>query len=277
MRITVLIENTAPEHSGLQAEHGLSFLIRTGGHLLLLDAGETGAFWDNAVALGEDLGTVELAAISHGHHDHANGFVRFFQGNASAPVYLRASAWGNFVAPRGGELRYIGMAAALRKYAGRFRTAEGICSLLSGVWLTPPPEEGRGADTSLWERDGAGALGPDRFAHEQAMVLDEGKGLVILSPCSHCGIDRIAAAVCAAFPGRPLLGVLGGFHMRAGAVGGLNRPEEEVRRVARQLARLGAGRIWTGHCTGNAARAILQEELGERLQPPLTTGLSIEL
>ena len=54
-------------------------------------------------------------------------------------------------------------------------------------------------------------------------------------------------------------------------------PYALVRRVARQLARLGAGRIWTGHCTGNAARAILQEELGERLQPPLTTGLSIEL
>ena len=142
MRITVLIENTAPEHSGLQAEHGLSFLIRTGGHLLLLDAGETGAFWDNAVALGEDLGTVELAAISHGHHDHANGFVRFFQGNASAPVYLRASAWGNFVAPRGGELRYIGMAAALRKYAGRFRTAKG--DLLPAVRRVADAAAGRG-------------------------------------------------------------------------------------------------------------------------------------
>ena len=278
MRITVLIENSAPGDACLTAEHGLSFLIRTGGHCLLLDAGETGAFWDNAAALGEDLGEVELAALSHGHHDHANGLRRFLAENPTAPVYLRASAWGEYFAPLPeGGYRWIGMAPELQAYAGRFRAAEGLCALLPGVWLTPPPGEGRAPSAALLERDASGALRPDPFLHEQAMVLDEGKGLVLLSPCSHRGIDHIAAAVCAAFPGRPLLGVLGGFHMRAGGdSGGLNCPEAEVRRVARRLVELGTERIWTGHCTGDEAWAILREELGQRLQP-LTTGLTIEI
>ena len=276
MRITVLIENSVPGDSCLTAEHGLSFLVRTGGHCLLLDAGETGAFWDNAAALGEDLKEVELAALSHGHHDHANGLQRFLRENQKALVYLRAPAWGDYVAPGEGEPHYIGMAPALREYAGRFRNAEGVCALLPGVWLMPPPGEGRAPDASLLVRDDSGALRPDPFVHEQAMVLDEGKGLVLLSPCSHRGIDHIAAAACAAFLERPLLGVLGGFHIRAGAAGGLNCPEEEVRRTARRLAELGAERVWTGHCTGDEAWAILKDELGERLQP-LTTGLAIEL
>ena len=50
MRITVLIENSAPE--GLVAEHGLSFYLEYRGGRYLLDAGESGAFLLNAQRLG---------------------------------------------------------------------------------------------------------------------------------------------------------------------------------------------------------------------------------
>ena len=47
MKVTVLIENTALRDD-LAAEHGLSLLIETGAHTILFDAGQTGAFADNA-------------------------------------------------------------------------------------------------------------------------------------------------------------------------------------------------------------------------------------
>ena len=46
VRVTVLMENTAPE--GLLCEHGLSLMIEHGGRSILLDAGSSAALLDNA-------------------------------------------------------------------------------------------------------------------------------------------------------------------------------------------------------------------------------------
>ena len=65
MRIITLIENT-PGAPGCAHEHGLSLYIETACHTLLLDTGATGAFADNAAALGLDLGRVDTVVLSHG-------------------------------------------------------------------------------------------------------------------------------------------------------------------------------------------------------------------
>jgi hypothetical protein len=53
MTITCLMENTAARE-GIACEHGLSLYIETGCHKILFDAGQSGAFADNAEALGID-------------------------------------------------------------------------------------------------------------------------------------------------------------------------------------------------------------------------------
>ena len=73
MKVTVLVENTAPQDSGLTPEHGLSLYIQYREHNILLDAGCSQAFAQNAKALGVDLKQVDLAVLSHGHFDHADG------------------------------------------------------------------------------------------------------------------------------------------------------------------------------------------------------------
>ena len=76
MDITVLIENLGPD--SLACEHGLSLHIQYRGRSILLDMGSSGAFADNARKLGIDLAGVELAVLSHGHYDHADGMRAFF-------------------------------------------------------------------------------------------------------------------------------------------------------------------------------------------------------
>ena len=93
MKITVLTENTACRES-LACEHGLSLYIETGCHKILFDAGQSGAFADNAEALGIDLSAVDFAVLSHGHYDHGNGLVRFLEINGTAPIYLRRDTFG---------------------------------------------------------------------------------------------------------------------------------------------------------------------------------------
>ena len=62
MKISVLIENTAPE--GLTAEWGLSLHIAHDGKNYLLDAGSTDVFAENARLLGIDLKNVDAAVLS---------------------------------------------------------------------------------------------------------------------------------------------------------------------------------------------------------------------
>ena len=109
MKFVVLMENTAPEGSCLGAEAGLSLYIEHRGHKLLLDAGSSGKFADNAAALGIDLSQVELAVLSHGHYDHSDGLRRFFAANQRAKVYARTGAGGPYFSTSQGSPRFIGV------------------------------------------------------------------------------------------------------------------------------------------------------------------------
>ena len=109
MRIVTLIENTSCQAS-LCCEHGLSLYIETGKHRILFDAGQTGAFADNAEKLGIDLRTVDLAVLSHGHYDHGGGLKRFLEINHTAPVYLSRNAFGAYY---NGTQKYIGLDSAI--------------------------------------------------------------------------------------------------------------------------------------------------------------------
>lgn len=88
MQIKILTDNNTKDT--LQAEWGLSLLIEYEGHLLLLDAGATGIFADNARQLGIPIEKIELAVLSHAHYDHADGMERFFRENKNAKCYIRS-------------------------------------------------------------------------------------------------------------------------------------------------------------------------------------------
>lgn len=77
MRIAVLVDNNTAD--ALQAEWGLSLYIEYEGHTILLDAGTTGIFADNAKALGTPVENIELAVLSHAHYDHGDGLERFLK------------------------------------------------------------------------------------------------------------------------------------------------------------------------------------------------------
>lgn len=51
-------------------------------------------------------------------------------------------------------------------------------------------------------------------------------------------------------------------------------PRTMSAQVAAALLELGVEHLWTGHCTGPAAFALLKEELGDRVEP-LTGGMRL--
>ena len=272
MRISILTDNI--EYRDFQAEWGLSILIEHEGYRILLDTGETGLFAENAAKMGLDLAEVDCSVLSHAHSDHANGFDVFFALNQKAPLYVRAGAAENCYKPaqedaekaEGTEvtdgMEYIGIRkGCLETYRGRIRFAEGELELMPGVWLLPhttPGLEKIGQRAALYVKIGAQYL-PDSFRHEQSLVFDTPKGLIIFNSCAHAGADNIIREVSARFPGRKLYAMIGGFHLFV-------MTDEEVRAFAERLRDTGIEHVITGHCTGSAAMPILKEVLGERAE-----------
>ena len=266
MKITVLMENTALEGCGLTPEHGLSLYIEYRGRKLLLDAGASEKFADNAQALGVDLAAVELAVLSHGHNDHAGGLGQFFRLNRQAPVYICAGAAGPVYAEHPDGRRFIGIDREVwTQFQSRFTEVEGTSPLTEGVWLVPdtlrdPAFTGRA--TNLLYQRGEGDFIPDDFRHEQSLVLEEERGLVVFNSCSHTGIVNIVRGVLEQFPGKKVFAVVGGLHMFGRDHTGLNCTPEYVYQVADTLKKLGVEEIYTGHCTGEMALSLLRERFG---------------
>ena len=91
MKVISLAENTCRSDS-FETEHGLSLYIEARGKRILFDAGQSRLFSENALRLGVDLSTIDLAVLSHGHYDHGGGLEKFLEINRTAPVYLKNTA-----------------------------------------------------------------------------------------------------------------------------------------------------------------------------------------
>lgn len=276
MKMTALVENKSDGTLG--CEHGLSVYIEFNGRRLLLDTGTTGLYAHNAGKLGIDLSLVDTAILSHAHYDHSGGYEEFFAVNTKAAVYLQASCRENCYKISGLEHRYIGIPQGLlEKYPDRFCYVSGDLDLGDGIHLVAhhtPDLDQRGAWAGMC-RLADGQWVTDDFSHEQSLVLDTPKGLVIFNSCCHAGADVIIREVEARFPGRPVHAIVGGFHLKDV----MNRGDDgavQVRDLGNQLKAMAMPHIYTGHCTGSRAFAILKEVLGDRAHY-FMTGDCVEL
>ncbi len=192
LEMIVLIDNLA--ELPLASEWGLSILIRADDRTILLDTGASGLFAQNADALGIDLSKVNTGVLSHAHYDHADGMDTFFSLNHSAPFLVREGSCENCFGIKEGNLTYIGIQhGILEKYDAHILYVSGVYKISNGIWLVPH----RKADYSavalrndLYTVDQEESL-PDDFVHEQSLVIETGRGLVVFNSCSHTGMLNI--------------------------------------------------------------------------------------
>ncbi len=260
MRIVALIENTTSRED-LHYEHGLSLYIEACGRKILFDAGESGAFADNAKILGVDLSLVDVAVISHAHSDHCGGFIRFLECNDTAPIYARPEIKGSYHNAQG---YCIGIDPGLR-YCKRLCLTENVERICNGLTLFSgndmqqiAPLDSAGLSVCV-----NGILEPDTFLHEQYLLIEENGKRVLISGCSHKGILNIVNHF------HPDV-LIGGFHyMKVD-------PNDPMLEVAAQKLLAYPCMYYTGHCTGGEQFEKMKKIMADRLQY-LSTGTEIRI
>ena len=276
MKLTTLVENVGT--GACTGAHGLSNYIEWAGGVLLFDAGPDGDLLErNAAALGKDLAAVDAAVLSHAHYDHGGGLRRFLQLNRRAPLYIRPEARYDHGNLKDDVWVDVGLESAFfTDFSDRIRWSGSVEKLGENAFLFAGVKGSRllsSAGFTLREkRDGE--ICPDRFEHEQSLVLTEGERTVLFAGCSHKGIVNVLER-CEELLGRSPDVVVGGFHLTAPSEG-RDEPEELIRAVGAELLKRSHTRYITGHCTGHGPYAILKEMLGDKLDY-MSAGTTFEL
>jgi 7,8-dihydropterin-6-yl-methyl-4-(beta-D-ribofuranosyl)aminobenzene 5'-phosphate synthase len=269
------------------AAHGLSCLLtlRAGGktHSVLFDTGpEDRTFEQNVSRLGVDLAPLEAIVLSHGHWDHSGAMVRALQlardrnGGRDVlccthPDMFRSRA---LKLPDGSlrPMEDVPSVADLEANGGKVastreaQTIAGDTVFVSGEIPRTndfetglPGQHRRTADGKGWELDEL--LIDERFI----AVNVRGKGLVVLTACSHAGVVNVMTHARDCFPGVKLHTVLGGLH--------LSGPNERIiPQTVKALQDFELEVIAAGHCTGWRAMSALNNAFGDKKLVPLAVG-----
>jgi 7,8-dihydropterin-6-yl-methyl-4-(beta-D-ribofuranosyl)aminobenzene 5'-phosphate synthase len=269
------------------AAHGLSCLLtlKTAGrtHSVLFDTGpEDRVFEQNVSRLGLDLGSVEAMVLSHGHWDHAGAMLRALQlmldrnGGRKIGCYMHPDMFRSraLKLPDGSfrPMEDVPSIADLEAQGGNVVSTREPQSIAGGTVFVSgeiprrtafetglPGQHRRTADGNGWEPDEL--LIDERFV----AVNVRGKGLVVLTACSHAGVINVLENARESFPGVKLHCVLGGLHLS-----GIN--ERVIPQTVEALKGFDLEVVAAGHCTGWRAMAALADAFGDKKLTPLAVG-----
>lgn len=278
--MTIVVENSASlNNDTVWAQHGLSIFLELcigpENMRLLWDTGASSeVMLHNADALNIDLHSLDMICLSHGHYDHTGGLMGVLQRMKGRAIVL---AHPDIFAPKlkaRPTLKFIGLpfTRAEAEVAGAiFLEARGPVAIAPGLTTTGevPRIESFEKVEGFWTvKDGQYCL--DIIPDDQSLAVNiSGKGLAVITGCSHSGIINTIRQAQKITGVEKLYAVIGGFHL-------MGADEGRIDATAKALKELDPAIVRPGHCTGQKAVCRLQEVLGERCRP-LAVGDSIQL
>ncbi len=286
-RVRYTFPDRLPRYN-LAAEWGLAMHAQSfaGGEErnVLVDFGYTPEVLNNNMAMiGVDPATFDAMVLSHGHYDHFGGMVGFLQKHgaglkANIPFYcggedtfcLRRNPGGNFGALDREAILDSGltlmMASEPALVADHAFTTGRIGQVSFETPLQPTKEivgifDGFGCfPDEMPAAKNTGDYIADDFDHEIATVYNvKGRGLVVLTSCSHRGVINTVRAAMSAAGTDKVLAVIGGFHI----VPPLD--DAYIRQAIAEFKDIDPAYIIVGHCTGDRFYDLARAELGDKV------------
>lgn len=253
----------------LRAEHGYSLSVtvhRNGSSdKILYDAGLTkDSTVHNLDVLGLNPKDYLAVVLSHGHADHHGGLEGLFgRVRGSMPLVIHPDAWRQrkVVFPTGVEIRMPPPSHNdLDREGWQIVEEQGPSMLLGGSVLVTgqidrvtdfekgfplqhtQTETGWEPDTWIWD--------------DQAIAINvRGKGLVVLSSCSHSGVINVLRHVRKVTGIDQIHGFIGGLHLTGGLF------ESIMPQTVQELVALSPELVVPGHCTGWKATHAVSKAL----------------
>ena len=270
------IRKDSPPGRTLVSEFGLAMHVETRRgtqtRSTLVDFGFTpDALINNTELLGIDPSVLDALVLSHGHYDHFGGLVGFLQKHKSRlkpklPLYVGGEdcfcsrQWtgppvrGDFGVLDREALKEANLLVTYAEGASLvaehgFTTGQiGLRSfekLLSPTAMKIGVEGGVGCYAErLPENERTQTVVPDQFRHELAIGFNlKGKGLVVLTSCSHRGVVNAVRQAQAASGIEKVHALIGGFHLAP-------YQDDYVQQTVAALKEINIDYVIPLHCTG---------------------------
>jgi len=280
-----------PPGRTLNSEFGLSMHAESsrGGETrnLLMDFGFTPeALNNNMSLLAIDPKKLDALVLSHGHYDHFGGLVGFLKQNrgtlkAKLPFYVGGEEcfcsreWvgppvaGDFGALDREALEQADLSLTFAEGPSlvdghAFTTGKvGLRSfekVLSPSTMKIGVENGIGCyPDSFSHEERAKSIIPDQFQHELGTAYNlKGRGLVVLTACSHRGVVNTIKQAQAASGVTKVHAVIGGFHLAP-------YKEDYVRETIAALKEMDVDYVIPLHCSGEVFYELAKAEMPTKL------------
>lgn len=245
MRLTVLNDNAPGK--GCLSEFGLSFLIEAD-RKILLDAGSSDVFLQNAARIKTRLDDIDAVVLSHGHYDHGNGL----QYISEKRLICHPDVFMKRYNKR--DHSYIGLNFSEEEARRNF---DVICSR-EPYWISqnmvflgeiPRVNDFEAQSTVFIDAEGVEDFVPD----DSAIAIRTPKGLVVVSGCAHAGICNTVEYAMQVTGMPDVYAIMGGFHLR-----GLEN--DQTMQTISYIKQLGVEKVYPSHCTALPALAMFYNE-----------------
>jgi len=203
------------------ADWGFSCIVVFNGDTILFDTGtRREEFIHNISTLNISIKSIDKMVISHNHGDHTGNVFYVLKDNPNMEVYIPTQLEGAFE----NKVESLGANALVETQP---------VSIANGVFLS-------------------GEMGFQ--IKEQCLIIQTTKGLVVITGCSHPGIERMLSKITEQFK-KPVYMVVGGFHTQ-------DFTSSEIDVVIREFRKLGVKKVSPAHCTGEESIKKFRLEYG---------------
>jgi 7,8-dihydropterin-6-yl-methyl-4-(beta-D-ribofuranosyl)aminobenzene 5'-phosphate synthase len=256
-RVTILYDAFGKSPAMTKA-WGFSALVEYGGKRILFDTGGNAEIFEhNVKALGVDLTKLDFVVLSHRHSDHISGLNYLLRINPTVKIYTPADPWGPFgwAVPNSLYRKDESLAANMRYFDGNppntlsastpwpqanFVRVDSTTEIAPGIFIIPTISQVTGT----------------LELREISMAIRGPQGLILVSGCSHAGVEKVLEAAAKIDPHVRV--VFGGLHL-------VGASDADIQRISTALHdQWKLDYIAIGHCTGEPTFAALQKAFGDR-------------